>query len=131
MKYAQYSWVLPFLVLLGIYGSEALSFLMGNPEHYQILSGLGFGGRITLALAWASVIIEAAIIAGVIWKPSIFTFSIAALWPWVPRVISALTGAMLEMDDLAISSAASVAALLACLLYERSAALRRNGGKEA
>lgn len=111
MGVRRYVWILPFLVLLYVYGSEAVGFLLGSTEHYEILSGLGFSAGHTIALAWLSLVIETVIIIGVLWKPSVLTYFAAAVWPWVPRIITALTGAHLEMMELAMSFIASAAAL--------------------
>lgn len=121
MKLLRYAWVLPFLVVLYIYGSESLSVFQGSPEHYRIVSALGLSNQITSILTWLSVVIEVTIIIAAALKPSGLTFSIAAIWPWVPRVISALTGGDLENMEFAMSSAASIAALLAGLLYKKFA----------
>lgn len=115
----RYLWVLPFLLLLYVYGSEALGVFQGDAEHYQILSGLGLSGSLTSLLVWLSVVIEAAIIASVLWKPSQLTYSIAALWPWVPRILTAVTGGELEVMEIGMSLLASASAVSACLAYER------------
>jgi len=123
MKLVRYSWLIPFLVVLFIYGSEAWGVFLGDTEHYEIVSGLGLPELVTASLVWLSVLIEAAVIAAVFWKPSSFTFSMAALWPWVPRVLSAFTGGGMEMMEMNMSLIASVAAMCAYVAYEE---LNRN-----
>lgn len=118
MKILRYAWVLPFLVVLYVYGNEAMSVFIGSTEHYELLSGLGLPALMTTALVWLSVFIETAVIAAVFAKPSSLTFSIAALWPWVPRVIGAVTGADMESTEMMMSLLASVGAMTAYMAYE-------------
>ena len=118
MKTLRHLWVFPFLVVVYIYGSEALGVFTGETEHFDILSGLGLGNGFTTAGVWLSVLIEAVIIAAALWKPSSPAFSIAALWPWVPRVITAATGADMNMMEMDMSLIASIASMAAYVAYE-------------
>ena len=75
-------------------------------------------------LVWLSVVIEVGIVVAVLVRPNAYTFSILALWPWVPHVITVLTGGdvmgeMSGMSEMNMSLYATAFAMLAYAIYER------------
>lgn len=107
--------LLPFLALVYMYLSQGIGVLIGSTEHYDILATLGWSPEATTMLVWLSVVVDLGMALALLIFPSGLTFLAAALWTWVPRIITAMAPGI--ENEFLESLAVLILAALSYLIY--------------
>jgi hypothetical protein len=118
MKLKHLLWLLPLILLVALYGAEGASVFWGSSDHYDLLAPLGYSPELTIWFTWLSVVVDFAGALLAIFYPGRIVFAALAIWTWIPRAISTVTGVG-DMGDIATSVAISAFSYLSYIAWRR------------
>jgi len=114
----------PFIYLVYIYAGHGLvEGLMQRTEFFDVISVLGLGSVLTMALVILTGLLDTTVAILLVAKdkvapqlPWLYLYLWVGLWPWVPRVLELYGGMDLETEDAVI---VSIMALLAYGIHRK------------